>query len=455
MSASSSTPPPAPEAEAAAAGGPLGLLRVPGAPIEAWWMVAVLLALYILSILDRLVLVMLVEPIKADLGFTDFEISLLLGPAFGLFYAVFGFPLAWASDRYSRRSIVSIGVALWSMATMVCGTVASFGGLFAARMAVGIGEASLSPAAYSLIADKFPRRQLTRALAVFTLGPRLGAAAAYSVGALIIAYATSVGVIDLPFLGETKPWQLTFLMVGAPGLLMALLLFTFREPARGAQTAPVEGEETTLIAFVKANKALVGLMLIGFCAVSMASGADNWIPSFITRQYGWTPIQYGPAMSVISLVAAGSILVKGTVVDWLYAKGMKDAHIRFYTWVLAPAVLLSIGAFFLPNALAFLITFGVVQTITMGYLVYMAAVIQIITPTPLRGRMTALFLMATTLGVAAGPMAVAWFTDFVIRDPQKIGISLAIVMSAAPAIALVVFRLSLRLLKPFLAREGA
>lgn len=418
-------------------------------------MLGVLLALYIISILDRLVLVMLVEPIKADLGFSDFQMSLLLGPAFGLFYAIFGFPLAWASDRYSRRTIVSIGVGLWSIATMLCGAAASFVGLFAARMAVGVGEAALSPAAYSLIADKFPRRQLTRALAVFTLGPRLGAAAAYSVGALIIAFSTKIGVVDLPLLGETKPWQLTFLMVGAPGLLMALLLFTFREPPRGAQRPPLASDATSLVAFVKGNKLLVALMLIGFCAVSVASGADNWIPSFITRRYGWTPVQYGPAMSIISLAAAASILAKGTIVDWLYARGMRDAHIRFYTWVLGPAAALSAVVFFLPHALAFLIAFGVVQTITMGYLVYMAAVIQIITPVALRGRMTALFLLATTLGVAAGPMAVAWLTDFFFEDPQKIGASLAIVLTGAATVALVVFRLSLRRLQPFLAQQAA
>ncbi|KCZ96643.1 major facilitator superfamily protein [Hyphomonas polymorpha PS728] len=424
------------------------------AGLGAWWMVIVLLVCYIVAILDRLVLVMLVEPMKLDLGLTDFEISLLLGPAFGLFYAIFGFPLAWASDRFSRRKVIAFGLTLWSVATMLCGAAGSFLSIFAARMGVGIGEAALSPAAYSLIGDRFPRQLLTRALAIYALGPRLGVAVAYTAGALVIAYSTSLGPISLPLIGLTKPWQLSFIIVGLPGIFLALALFTFREPGRRVSTASLAERDSTVLGFVSENKKLTTLLLLGFASVSVASGADSWVPSYFARRFDWQPLQFGPAMSVISLVAAGSILIKGSIVDWLYSRGLKDAHMRFYTWLLGPAAVLSAIAFFLPNPFVFLGVLCVIQVITMGYLVYMAAVIQIITPLHLRGRMTALFLFATTMGVAFGPMAVGWITDFVFRDPQLVGGSLGIVLTATPVIALVAFRAALPLLPPHIARRG-
>lgn len=425
--------------------------------LAPWWMLAVLLIFYILSILDRLIMVMLVEPIKHDMGFTDFQMSLLLGPAFGLFYAVFGLPLAWAADRFPRRSVIAVGAAFWCLATMMCGLAGSFWRLFLSRMAVGVGEASLSPAAYTLVADKFPQHRLTTALAIYALGPRLGSAAAYSIGPLAIAFAWSVGIVSLPFIGEIKPWQLVFLMVGLPGLLITGLVFTFSEPARGtfASTALREAKNSDggLLKFVMANKALVGLMMLGFGAVSISTGAEDWIPSYVTRRFGLTPSEYGPALSIISLVTAVSVLVKGGIVDLLFARGMKDAHLRFYTWLLMISTSGAAVAFLLTSPLPFLIVVGIVNTVTTGFTIYMAAIVQLITPTHLRAQMGALFLFFCTIGASIGPMAVGSITDFILKDSQQIGIALGIVMTVGPAIAFMALRAALRLLRPFLDRQ--
>jgi MFS family permease len=141
------------------------------AQIEPWWMVLVLLFIYMISILDRLVINMLVVPIQADMGFSDVQMSLLLGPAFALCNGLFGLPLGWAADRYSRRWVVFGGLVFWSLSTMAAGLTRSFTSLFGARMGVGIGEAALMPAAYSLIADKFPVKRMTTAMSIFGMGP--------------------------------------------------------------------------------------------------------------------------------------------------------------------------------------------------------------------------------------------------------------------------------------------
>ncbi len=153
---------------------------------------------------------MMTEDLKADLHLTDVQLSLILGPAFAVCYAVAGFPLGWAADRFPRRWVVWAGTTVWSLATMACGLATSFLPLFGLRAVVGIGEASLSPAAYSMIADRFPRRMLTRALSVFTTGPKAGSTVAYAVGSAAIALGGAVGALHLPVVGESftrEPWR--------------------------------------------------------------------------------------------------------------------------------------------------------------------------------------------------------------------------------------------------------
>ncbi|WP_409456278.1 MFS transporter [Sphingomonas sp. J315] len=151
-------------------------------PRIAWFSVTILLLVAIMSYLDRQIISLMVEPIKASLGVSDFEIGLLQGVAFGLFYAVFGLPIGWLVDRYSRRKIIYFGMTLWSLAAGACGLASTYTHLLLARFGVGVGEASLSPAAYSMIADLFPPRRLALALGVFATGSSIGGALAYMAG---------------------------------------------------------------------------------------------------------------------------------------------------------------------------------------------------------------------------------------------------------------------------------
>ena len=177
------------------------------APSVAWYAVAMLSLAYVLSYLDRIVINLLVQPIQADLDLSDTQFGMLQSLAFGLFYTVMALPLGRLADRGSRRTIVGAGIALFSVFSMLSGLARSFPALFAARVGVGVGEASLTPAAYSMISDCFPPERLGRALGVFTMSAFVGSGLAYIGGGAVISALTSVGDITIPGLGEFRPWR--------------------------------------------------------------------------------------------------------------------------------------------------------------------------------------------------------------------------------------------------------
>ena len=170
------------------------------APLIAWYGVFVLFLLYGLSIVDRLIISLLVGPIRSDLGISDFQFSLLQGVAFGIFYATFALPIGALVDRYSRRKLIFWGVFVWSLATLACGAARSYLQLFLARIGVSAGESTLSPAAYSMLADSFPPQRLTTAMTLFSLGGFVGYGLAYILGGTIITLASAGGSISLPLL---------------------------------------------------------------------------------------------------------------------------------------------------------------------------------------------------------------------------------------------------------------
>lgn len=424
----------------------------PKAGVSAWWMLAVLLAFYTISFVDRHLLSLLIDDIKGSLRLTEFQMGLIVGPAFGVSYALFGLPLGWAADRWSRRWVIAIGAIFWSLATIACGLATSFGTLFFARALVGIGEAALTPAAYSLIADKFPPRQLGTALSIYSMGPKMGNAAAFWIGAIVIAASASMVVSGQ--ISDLEPWQLAFFFVGSPGLIFAALAFSFKEPQRlRARFSEPEDDAQTLWPFVKAHRKLFGSMFAGFGCMAILGGSLAWIPAFISRNYGLTTSEYAPALGVVSAVAGLSLLLNGMIVDWLLRRGLRDAYIRFYTWLLILIAPVMAGAYFLPWPPAFYVAYGLMQAIALPYMLYAAATIQMVTPNHLRARVSAMFLFvvtATSSGI--GPPLVAGITDFVLDDPDRLGVSMAIVGTLSCVAAWMFLRKTLRALKPILQR---
>ncbi len=167
-----------------------------------WYVVVICMLAYVFSFVDRQVLVLMIEPIKRDLHLTDTQFSLLNGFAFSLFYAVMGLPVAYLADRYARPRIISLGIALWSIATALCGLSQHFVHMFVARMGVGVGEAALSPGAYSMLADYFPKEKLGRAIAVYSLGSFIGGGVAFLIGGYVIALLKHASAFTLPIVGQ-------------------------------------------------------------------------------------------------------------------------------------------------------------------------------------------------------------------------------------------------------------
>lgn len=408
-------------------------------------MVAALCLIYIVSIVDRYVISILVTPIKADLGLSDSQMGLILGPAFSFVYAAFGVPLGWATDRFSRRWVIFLGTILFACACISSAAAYSFAGLFLARAFVAIGEASLSPAAYSLISEKFPRNQVTTASAVYNTASRLGYAVAYGVGGLAVGLLGG-GLIALPLLGAMEPWRVIFLATGAPALLLAFLAFTFSEDSRTVRRERERGETPSATLYMRRNWRLMLPLMVGLTFDGITSSAlATWIPTYLTRHFAAPAEMFGPILGVISLVSAITLIFKGVLVDWLYTFGRKDIHIRFYTWLVMGFMPIAAAMFFIQNATVFLILYGLIQAFALTSIVFITATVQLVVPPSLKGRTIGIFLMVlSVLGIGTGPLIVGFLTDFVFRDDMKIGWSLATIVCTALPLSLISYRLSLR-----------
>lgn len=426
-------------------------------PFDAWWMLFVLFLLYVVSLFDRLVLTMLVEPIKADLGLSDVQMSIILGPAFAIFYGLFGWPLGWAADRYPRRWVVYLGVTFWSFAAAGSGLARSFTALLLCRIGVGVGEASLTPAAYSLMGDKFPRRRLTTAMSLYQTGSMIGSATAFAIGGLAIGAAAHAAHLSFPLVGQLHPWQLTLIVTGSPSILLALLVFTFSEPPRRRtrkETAD-PGMRHNILQFTWAERRLLVPMALGFSLmVIVGTSLVAWVPAYISRTFGLAPEYYGPLLGLISLGTGSTMVLKGWIVDWLYARGMKDAHLRFYTWLVVASLPTAVATFLVPDALTFLILYGILQVLVVQFVVYVAATLHLVTPSDLRAQMIAIFIsIFSFIGNGLGPLFTALITDYVFRDDAKIGLSLLAVSAVSIPLAWIFLRIAQKHVGDVIARQ--
>lgn len=440
-----------------------------GAGWRAWAALGVLMLAYTVSFIDRTLLSLLIPPIQRDLGISDTEASLLAGLAFAVFYTVMGIPLGRLADRWHRRNLIALGISLWCLMTAACGLARNFWQLFAARVGVGIGEASLSPAAYSLIADLFPRHLLGRAIAIYSIGLPAGSGLALLVGGLVIGWVSDLGPMTLPAVGELAPWQLTFVMVGLPGILVALLLLLVREPERRDRSAPASGAGAgagagALLPFLRHNRRVLlhhftGLSLL----VVIVYGSNAWIPTFFIRSHGWSATDIGYAFGLVFLTCGtAGLLAGGQLADRWWRRGETDAHLRVVLLSLvtmAPAFAL-MALVPSPTAAIALLALATFASSLHGGVA--GAALQLITPNELRGQMTAVyFFIANLIGLGVGPTAVALITDLGFADQQALGRSIAVLaLLAAPLSAvclwtgLAPYRASVRALQTAVAGEA-
>lgn len=407
----------------------------------AWFTVALLTLAYVLSFIDRQILSLLVAPIRRDLGISDTQMSLLMGFSFAVFYTFCGIPLGRLADIASRRWIVTIGVAFWSAATAACGLAHHYWQLFLGRIGVGIGEAALSPAAYSLIADSFPPERRATAISVYGMGIFVGSGLAYVVGGLVVGYATTQGPLTLPMVGETRPWQLVFYLLGGAGLVFAWFLLLIREPIRqgavGSHSIPLR----EVIATLSRHRRTVLMHNFGFACLSLASySANAWLPSVWQRVHGWEIREVGLVYGGVIAVFGGlGIVLGGWLADrWRTVHGMSDATLRVGAIAAACSIPIALLMPFMPSGAA-LAVLSIPMTVFIGMpFGVSASAIQDLVPNRMRGQTSALYLFIVNLvGLGIGPTAVALFTDRVFADDGSVHLSLAITMVVAQTIGFV------------------
>lgn len=425
------------------------------------WVLGVLTVTFMFNFLDRQVMALLVTPIKADLGLSDTEVSLLIGFAFVAFYALAGIPLARLIDRGSRKWILGLGLAFWSLMTMACGLAQNFVQLALARMGLGVGESCNTPATYSLVSDMYPREKLGRAISVINLGNVGGQGLALLLGGTLIVWLTQAERAGTPLIAGLAPWQLTFLILGAPGVLWAvLLLATVREPLRRREN----GREfaaprlADVARFAWSWRGLYVALILGITIKAMLSfGATIWAPALFERRFAWATGEPGLYLGLVALVAMPlGLLAGGWIADRLALKGREDAHALVLLWSTALLVPFAILFPLMPTA-------GLALAMQASSLFFGAmgtgpgnAAMQLVTPGRMRGTVTAFYIaVMNVLGNGLGPLTVALLTDRVFADETMLGSSMALSAAVLGPLGIALCWFALAAYRPALAAARA
>jgi MFS family permease len=403
-------------------------------PAYSWYVVVVLLLAYILAFIDREVIALLVPDIKRDLQISDTQMSFLLGGAFAVFYTFFGVLIAWLADSGNRRWLIFAGVTVWSAMTMLCGVATSYWGLFAARVGVGAGEAALNPPAMSLLKDYFPPDRLGRAIGLYTAGVSSGSGLAFIIGGSVYPRVVAAGPADWPIVGIVQPWQQMFIWVGLPGVVIALLLLTIREPVRREflRTGQVQRASPvweTMRFLGQRWRAFIVLFFALSVLAIMAYGIGFWIPEFLRRTYALSPEELGTYVQwrgVVTIVfGLIGVIGGGWLCDVLQRK-YDDGYVRV---CLIAFVFMTIGyslfALMPTPTLAILLlipaSLGAAAPTAAG-----AAAVVAIAPPTMRAQITAFYYFTLNfVGFFIGPTAVALVTDYYFADEAQLRYSLA------------------------------
>lgn len=432
-------------------------------PRYAWYVLAILFMAYTVAYIDRQIMALLIEPIKRDLDISDTQVSLLIGFAFVIFYTIAGIPIGRLADKKNRRMIIAIGIFCWSLLTAVCGLARNFLQLFLARVGVGIGESCLSPAAYSLIADYFPKSRRGMAISLYSSGIYVGAGMAYIVGGFIIQLTSHAQEFVLPILGHMRAWQLTFFLVGIPGLIIVALMSTVKEPYRrevldlgtGSDGNAADMSIGATLFFFKSYWRVYSTLLLGFAMeATLSYGYFAWIPSMYIRSFGWNAGEIGYTFGLIVIVLGTSGIVSaGVLSDWRLRKGETDNFLKLSIFAAICAMVFGIPAALMTNPVAALAL--LCPTVYfLGFHVGLApAAVNFITPNQLRGQAMAIYIFVVALvGMSLGPTSIALITDYVFKDTQALHYSIAIFTGVFALLACLLLWLSL---KSYRARADA
>lgn len=395
----------------------------------AWWVMVVLTLALLVSFIDRQIVSLLVEPLREDLGINDTQIGWLFG-GFAIFYAVAAFPIAILTDRTSRRMIITVGIVVWSVMTVACGLARNFTQLMMARIGVGAGEASLGPATHSLVGDYFPRDQIPRAMSVFQLGAVIGTGIAFLAGGIVVELVKNSPPVDAGVFGVLMPWQLTFIYVGAPGVLVALLMITVREPVRKAVTPTTSfrlADLAQLKQFYLTNSKTIVAHHFGIaCLATVGWAFVFWTPTYFTRIHGVSSGEASQLLGIIYIIAAPAGTLWAPYMESVFAaRGRKDSIILasmlggaaviplIFLIQLAPSAwwawVLYVPAIFFMNA-----PFGLAN-----------GALPVIAPPHMRAQVAAIYgLVVSLFGMGVGPPIAGAISDYVFPGTEGVRFSI-------------------------------
>lgn len=403
----------------------------PQSPAAAWTAVAVLSGLYMFSFVDRQILVLLIEPIKSDLGLTDTGVSLLTGLAFAAVYAVMGVPMGRAADLWSRKRVILLGATLWSVLTILCGFARDFKEMFVARMGVGLGEAALTPAGYAMVADLFAPEKLARGMSVFVVGGVVGSGVSLILGGMVIDLVERVGVVSLPIFGEMRVWQLALLTVGTLSLLMVIPLIFITEPARKKSSGVAESSTrfSAVLGYMAGGRRFFVYYVLGMSLVSLYFyGSSAWFPTYFIRVHEWTAGSIGMTLGAVSvpcLLAGG--LSAGWCSDLLGRRGVSAPSIRILVTVVLLSLPLPLATIVVDPVEAKFVLMGMSYLLFGAIIVTAPVAIQLASPVQMRAQISAIYLLiANMISIGCGPTVIALITDYGFADELRVGASIAI-----------------------------
>ena len=400
----------------------------------------------------------MVGPIKRDLGgISDTQVSLIMGFAFALFYTLMTYPAGRITDRYNRKNLMTAGIAGWSFMTMLCGAANQYWQLFLARMGVGVGEATLGPASNSALADYFPPERLPIAIGIVASAPFIGQGLANIAGGPLIDYLEATPNHVVPVLGEIYSWQMVLMIVGAPGLLIALAVWFLIEPER--KNKQREDSNSVPLSevwdFILTRKHFFFFVFLGYlCLATQGWSLFSWLVEYFVRNHGWSRTEIGLSYGSIALTLgiAGSV-AGGLFASRMIRRGTLDATLRVVLY--STIALFPLAAFLtiVPNpylALAMLVPVTFCMAMPPGLII---ATLQTVSPNELRGQMVAFYLIAVNfLSYSFAPSLPAVISDFVFETEQGLGQAISLLAVINYSIAIVCIGLSLRYFRDAIAK---
>lgn len=406
-----------------------------------WWLVAVLFTTGCVSYADRLVLSVLVDPLRQSLGLSDFDVGVLQGPAFTFVYVLSSLVFGYLADRRNRRLLLLCGASAWCLSTIVCGFARGFDTLLLGRMLVGVSEATLIPPAISMIADSFSPRRRGTAVGVFSMGTCIGSPLGISAGGALLSAAQRGAFAQFPIVGAFDSWRLVLVLMGLCGFAAPLLILTLSEPAR-RESAEGTDLRAAVRHFAADRRLLVPLYLgMGLLAIGDYS-MYAWAPATLSRRFDWPADEVGAAFGLITAVGSvGGALFGGWFSDFAARRGATRARLGVCATAAAAAFM---GAIAIsgdrPGFVLAGLSLWTFASICGG--VGGISSLQEMVPSQFRGTGVSLLTFCNTLlGLGCGPTLVAWVTEHGYGIPSAVGFAITSVVAPAAILACVLFLL--------------